>query len=264
MEERAYALQEGIRPYLDSLKGLHRLVQERKEAGQRFERMPVFCVLGRYLLLPDGDFGELTGVASTVNPAGVVLPLEEFETLGRRRNDKAWQLTYRLPARLAPEDAFCPECDRGWSIEDCHDAIRFHETRTELVEDMVGRMFQFEMVCHEQCHRRRVGRDEYWWAEDFLERVGLPDAELQMVTGRIRDDPTPGFRLMTTAGPIRFGRRGVGFGLEWKETGIALLNLFDGEHRQGHKIEHGDFYVLPPDEVFLFRHFQSLREALGF
>lgn len=264
METRPYAIPEGIRDYLDSLEGLHRLVREREEAGLRSELMPSFCVLGRYLLLPRGGVGELTGIASRVNSASPVLTLGEFEELGRTRNREAWHVTYRMPARMAHADAYCQECGQGWTIEDCHDAVVFHETRTQLIEDTIGQMFLFEMTCHEECHRRRVGRDAYWWAEDFLERAGMPDAEIEMVAGRIRDDPTPGFRLTTTAGAIRFGRRGVGFGLEWKETGIALPNLFDGEHRLGHKIEHGDFYILPPDEIFLYRHFQSLREALGF
>jgi hypothetical protein len=263
-EMRPYALADGIREYLDSLAGLHRLVRERREAGRQFEFLPVFCVLGRYLLLRDGSFAELTGIAARADPARMVLRLEEFEEFGRRRHRAEWRLSYRVPARLAPENGICPECDNGWTIENSNDAVTFSETRTELVDSMTWRIFHFELTCHEDCHRRRIGRDECCWAEDFLDRAGLPSLEVEIVNGRIKDDPTPGFRVTTPAGPIRFGRRGDGFGLEWKETGIALPNLFDGEHRQGHPIEHGEFYVLPPDEIFLFRHFQCLREALGF
>lgn len=267
MEYRTYATEEGIRSYLDSLKGLHRLVQDRQAAGRRREMMPVFCVLGRYLLLADGGIGDLTGIAGKTASARAAMTLEEFERYGRQKFRDDWKLAYRTPARLAPPEAACPECGRGWTLSDCHDALPIYEERTELLaltqDEAYRERIRLEWTFHADCHRKRVERDAWWWAEDFLVRAGLPEARLEMVTGRIPDDPTPWFRLETPAGPVSFGRRGVGFGLEWKETGRPLPDLFREVHKHGHYVKRGDYYVHLPDEAYLLAQFNRLRHALG-
>jgi hypothetical protein len=262
MDSRTYVTTDGIALYLDSLRGFHQLMQERSQAGRRREIMPPFCVLRRYLLLPNGDTAQLTGMAAEAEGAPPVVPLADLEMAGKGCHGDDWRLTYRLPASIAPIDEVCPECGHDWNLENCHDAVLVHVALQAPKRGATPVYMPFTF--HAACHRRRVEAESLRWAVDFLDVVGLNQVEPEMVEGMIGGDPTPWFRINTPVGPIHFGRMPVGFGIEWRETGKDLPKLFQGAHRQGHPIEHGPMHVLPPDETFLCNHFQRLREALGF
>src|SRR5688572_25763496 len=116
MNTAPYATPEGIRTYLVSIEGLHALREDRRLAAARFERLPAYCIMGRYLLTEDGRFGELIGISAGAmkDMVGVVL-LDEYDRRGRRIYGERWNLAYKTPAPLAPYDRLCPVCDGGWT-----------------------------------------------------------------------------------------------------------------------------------------------------
>lgn len=257
--ERPYATLDGVRAYLGAIEGLRALREERLAAGARFERMPGYCVLGRYLLTEDGRFGELTGSAlAAARGAPDVTPLEAFARETAAAFGPAWRLTYRVPAALAPHDRACEGCGRGWTLADCHDIEE---------ESVEGGVLPF----HPECLRGRRRGDWLWWAEDVLARAGFPDGGLEMQDAEISGGAFPWFRLTTPRGGIHFGRLAPGFGIEWSETGCDMTDRFCRPVGSiaGHAVwteppvERGPFHVRPKDATYLIRYLSRLREALG-
>ncbi len=252
--DRPYADLEGITAMAATLEGMHALRAARRKAGDRRERMPDSCVLGRYLLTEDGRFGELTGAA--LEAARALPAAASIEALRALAGPAA--LTYRVPARLAPHDRACESCGRGWALDDCHDV------EEDYVTDAV-------LPYHPDCLRARRRGDLLWWAEDVLSRAGFPETAFVVQPGPIADDAFAWIRLETPAGGIRFGRLMAGFGIEWSETGRDLNGRFGRRVGSiaGHSVwteppvDQGPFHVRPLNEPYLVRYLDRLREALG-
>lgn len=256
--DRPYAEPEGIAAMAATLEGMHGLREARRKAGERRERMPAACVLGRYLLTEDGRFGALTGAA--LEAARALTPVAPIEGVERalRASPEPTALTYRVPAPLAPHDRACESCGRGWTLDDCHD----------VEEDFVT---DAALPYHPACLRARRRGDLLWWAEDVLSRAGFPETALAVQPGPIADDAFAWIRIETTAGGIRFGRLIAGFGIDWSETGRDLRGRFGRRVGSiaGHDVwteppvEQGPFHVRPLNEPYLVRYLDRLREALG-
>jgi hypothetical protein len=303
--DRPYDTPEGIRRFLGSLEGLHALREERRQAGVRKEFQRGFVARGRFFLTEDGRFGELTGRAAEIGEAlPEIVALAEIEGIGRRAFGAAWRFSYRTPCVLAPPDRTCPECGSGWTVHDAHRCVDVHDIRRAWLDEHVGATYdelqglfwakrlhaQWDLLdpaprirgstaievgavatfhvttwLHPECRARQAARDARWWAEDFLERAGLPGAEPEL-----HDPGLPGlegtywFRVATAAGPVRFGRKPPGFVIDWKETGRALPDLYKDPFWLEPPKEHGPYHVRPSDETYLLRHFLTLRDALGF
>lgn len=259
MDRRPYATPEGVRTYLDSLEGLHALREERRAAAARRELMPALCALGRYVLAEDGRFGALTGVArETALRAPDVIASAALDAAGRATYGPAWSFTYRLPGALAPYDAVCEGCGRGWTLEGCDD----------VEEDRVA---QGVLPYHAACLVGRRRGDGLWWAEDVIERAGYPHVEPFPQPGPLGTFAFGWFRVETPAGGIRFGPQPPGFGIEWVETGRDLSGRFcrvEGPSPFGPvwnepPVDHGPFHVRPKDESWLVAYLARLRQALG-
>lgn len=302
---RPYDETEGIGRYLETLEGVHALREDRAFAAKRGELQKSFVILGRYCLTEDGRFGGLTGAAAEVGADSAdVVPQDVFDRKGRAEFGSAWSFSYRTPAPLAPHDRVCGECGLGWTIADCHEVFERYDIREAWLDAFLGltygevqRRFRSEVATaawdllepvprmsqdvvvreddtatfhvtiwtHPRCRDTQARRDALWWAEDFLERAGLPDAEPEPYDPQIRHlEGTFWFRIETPSGPVRFGRKPPGFVIDWKETGTALPDLFRDPHWLEPPKEHGPFHVRPSDEKYLLRHFVKLRAALGF
>jgi len=275
MNTAPYATPDGIRAYLVSMEGLHALREDRRRAAARFERMPAYCILGRYLLTEDGRFGELTGVsAGAMKDLSDVVPLEEYDRRGRRIYGEKWRVAYKTPAPLAPCDGLCPECGGGWTYAEIADVVEERHVYDVLLAQYDGWVLAETRTCilqmHVRCHEAAAARDALWWAEDALERAGFADA-----SPRPCATPADGFgrwfRLATAAGTIRFGPRGPGCGIDWSETGKDLSGAFCRIERMSFfgplwnepPVPHGPFHVDPKDETYLVRYLDRLRQALG-
>lgn len=302
--DRPYDAPEGIRTYLDSLEGLHRLREERRLAGERREFQRGYVALGRFVLTEDGRFGQLVGAAAELGErVPSVLESGAFLRKGREAFGEAWQLTYRTPVALPPPGRTCPECGRGWSTRDAHEATEVHEIRKAWLDEYAGMTYadvqdafwgerlhaQWDLLepvprlyggaviaegavatfhvttwFHPECRARQAERDARWWAEEILERAGRPDAAPEVQeVGPRRLDGMYGFRFGTPAGPVRFGRKPPGFFIDWKETGKALPDLFRDPHWLEPPKERGPFHVRPGDERYLVAYLERLLAALG-
>ncbi|HJV32560.1 MAG TPA: hypothetical protein VJ694_00890 [Patescibacteria group bacterium] len=303
--DRPYDSLEGIRTYVSTLKGLHALREDRRQAAARYEFQSGYVALGRYVLTEDGRFGELTGVAAELGESSPdAVPFARFEGDGKRAFGAAWRMSYRTPASLAPPRLSCPECGRGWDLRDAHRCAEIRDVRQVWLDEFVGMTFadlqdafraermnaRWDLLSpvprlrggdvveegdeatflvtawmHPDCRVKRCRRDALWWAEDFLARAGLPDADPEPYDPQVRYlEGTFWFRLETPHGPVRFGSKPPGFVIDWKETGKALPDLFRDPHWLEPPKEHGPFHVRPSDEKYLLRHFVKLRAALGF
>lgn len=255
--DRPYATPEGILGYLGSIEGLHALREDRRTAAARFERLPPYCVLGRWLLTDDGRFGELVGAsleAALETPD--VIALDAFERMASATRGSNWRLTYRTPAPIASSDGVCEGCGRGWTLADCHDV------EEDYVRDRI-------LAFHPACLDARRRGDWLWWADDVLERSGFADDVPALAEGPVIGFPW--FRLDTRRGGIRFGKLPPGFAITWEQTGQDLSGIFCRRVGAigGHVIwseppvDHGRFHVYPLDEAYLVRYLSRLREALG-
>jgi hypothetical protein len=274
MNTAPYATPEGIRTYLTSLEGLHRLREDRRSAAARFERLPAYCVLGDYLLTEDGRFGELTGVsAHRVKDLSDVVPLDEFERRGRLAYGEKWRLSYRTPAPLAPHDGLCRECGNGWTFFERADVVETREILLALEEHdglMVGAPAVNVISTHVRCHEAAVARTALGEACRTLDEAGYAAAAPEPCHAP-PGGFGPWFRLATTAGNIRFGCRGPGFAIDWSDTGRDLTGAFCRVERYSKfgpvwnepPVPHGPFHVDPKDESYLILYLDRLRLALG-
>jgi hypothetical protein len=275
MNTAPYATPEGIRTYLVSMERLHVLREERRSAAARFELMPAYCILGRYLLTEDGRFGELVGVsAGALKDSPDVVTLEEYDRRGRRIYGEKWCVAYRTPAPLAPHDGLCPECGRGWTYAEIGDVVEDRHVYDVLLAQREGWVLTERRRCvlrlHVRCHEAVSARDALWWAEDAIERAGFLDASAEPCAA-LKDGFGRWFRLTTGAGTIRFGPRGRGYGIDWQETGRELMGVFCRiEHTSicgpvwnEPPVPHGPFHVDPKDETYLILYLDRLRQSLG-
>ena len=124
---------------------------------------------------------------------------------------------------------------------------------------------------HRDCHAADEARDALWWAEGILDRAGFPFEAAPSPCLTPEKAFAPWFRLSTSVGAIRFGRRGPGYGIDWSETGKALEGIFcriEGRNALAEiwnepPVPNGPFHVDPKNESYLIRYLDRLRLALS-
>jgi hypothetical protein len=127
MDSAVYNTKDGLATMLGSLDRLKALQVERRAAGYvRQERMEEFVLLGRFHLDTCGNFSfaafdVLRPEAYAVVPP--VLTKAEYEVFAKQyaRPDLD---SYVLESALPPPHAVCVACGIGWSLVDCHSAVR--------------------------------------------------------------------------------------------------------------------------------------------
>ncbi|OGY91747.1 MAG: hypothetical protein A3B31_01755 [Candidatus Komeilibacteria bacterium RIFCSPLOWO2_01_FULL_53_11] len=146
MQTPAYDRADGIQAMLSSLSGLNSLVNQRREAGYgRRERLHQFVILGRWQADSCGNFGRaMMGGRAPKNrfpDIPDVLTFEEFWTFLRSKNlaaEGTSVMTDLTGSHVPPANIICPECQRGWTIDNCHDTVVVHTTEDVPLEKFVG------------------------------------------------------------------------------------------------------------------------------
>lgn len=212
--DRPYDSPEGIRPYLESLEGLHALREDRRAAGERKEFQRGYVVLGRYVLTPDGRFGLVVGSAAELadETSRRTLGLEAFEEIGRRVFGSAWRFAYRTPAPLAPHDRSCPECGKRWSVEDADACVEIHDIRRAWLDEHVGATYDELQVLF---WTRRLHAQ--WDLIDPVPRFRGGDA--------IREGASATFHVTTWLHPECRVRQAVRDARWWAEEFLACAGL---------------------------------------
>ncbi len=134
----------GITSALASLKGINQLVSERHDAGyNRGERLNQFYVLnGRYWLDTCGNCGSVNGIPKDIPHADIPLVLSQedfFKFLGERTSADPMISSSMNGGNLPEPDLFCPQCEKGWTIDNCYDVVVYHNTEVFPLADFVGR-----------------------------------------------------------------------------------------------------------------------------
>lgn len=185
MERPWYDTKEGITNSLGNLKALHGLRDERQRAGYtRRESLSEFVVLGRFVLDTCGNFCRLDDgcvlpqeEGSGIPDARNVLTLAEFQTFWRQRlfdSGEQPAIVWSLDGDFPPMHTLCPECGRGWVIENCHDAVVHDTDATVSLAAFVGQTLGEVLTAF------RKRRDAVFISRSFLIR-----------NDRFINDPTP-------------------------------------------------------------------------
>lgn len=128
-----YDDRETIEPWYlaDGLAGLNRLIHDRSEAGyDRKETLHEFIILGHWATDSCGNFGPVTFSDAQYKPMAIppglprVLPYAEARRYGIER----WTVSHGLDG-VPPAHVLCPECKRGWVLDDAHDVTVSREDR---------------------------------------------------------------------------------------------------------------------------------------
>jgi len=148
-----YDSHEAIRDAITSLRNLNALIRERHQAGYvRKERLQEWVVLGRFYFDSCGNCWKYTGgsIPAEVFPdLPKVMRQTEFSAFIKRSSlpSKTSSFTCSIGDDIPPADLFCPECGTHWTVQNCHDTVIEHETRTvdlnkkagQRLVDVVGR-----------------------------------------------------------------------------------------------------------------------------
>lgn len=150
MQSPAYDRADGIQEMLGSLGGLNNLVNQRREAGYSHHvRLQEFVILGRWLADSCGNFGrtmlENQAPKDRFPHIPDVLSLSDFWAFLKSHGvDVDTSLRTELSGGgLPPDDMICPECRKGWTIHDCHDAVQVHRTEVITLAEFVGQRLAY-------------------------------------------------------------------------------------------------------------------------
>lgn len=219
----SYNSKAGIASYLSrGLPGLEELRRargaawyERKEAG-----LQQFYVLGRWVLDTCGNFGRIHEVAfkpgdmSMLGKVPDVMTTEEAQ-LFLRGESLSWGFGPSFPA----PDARCPECCKGWALENATDfATRSDSERPTFF--------------HKACNRRRIAIAERAATESAFAEAGYPRVNLISQPNQYCPcDVCPPWYLAQVGElpPITIGWRKRVIVIDWEASGMPLPELFAGE-----------------------------------
>ncbi|KKN05613.1 hypothetical protein LCGC14_1085540 [marine sediment metagenome] len=124
-----YDTKDGIATYLaGGLEGLKWLIKDRSRAGYvNGERMEEWIILGRWRADACGNFDKIlkTNYKCKQAPKDLHEDIPDVVTM-----DELWKLLGDKPlissgggSGVPPIHIVCPECERGWTIDNCHDTI---------------------------------------------------------------------------------------------------------------------------------------------
>lgn len=139
-----YDTKRGIKGALASLNDFMELVSERHKAGyDRGERMNEFYVLGRYWMDTCGNCGKISGwiPKEQVPDLPGVMTREEFWDYVKENIPDADKVCISSGANseLPYDGVICPVCEKGWTIQNCHDTVPVHKTEVYPLADFIGK-----------------------------------------------------------------------------------------------------------------------------
>jgi hypothetical protein len=204
----SYDSKEGIEAHLTDLDGLHRLRQARREAGyDRNEHMHEWIVLGRFYLDTCGNFMP---TIFEHDDGECYLKLDWLaESLPRVISQKDLLAVLTKLSMTSTMSSFppethhrCRECERGWTLATCHDAVRCSD----------------DSFAHAHCfalHREKQAFTTYYHA---VTQSGLQGSRLDAIPNEYDPKGVPWARVRTLYGTFKMGRRKRVFELDWSEV----------------------------------------------
>jgi hypothetical protein len=139
--EPAYDTLEGIKSYLTDLNGLERLRSDRHKAWyERKERLHEFIIMGQWHADSCGNFGKCSFELNyTKTPKDWTFPQDGLPVIRRESlwsvlGDETWSISTGMRAELPPSHILCPECGKGWTLGNAHDAV---QRRESIIVDLI-------------------------------------------------------------------------------------------------------------------------------
>lgn len=141
---------DGIREFIKTLAGLHELIRLRRLAHEVGVKLDTFVVLRRFNLVWNGsvdinaqilDQAGLMVLGTTFPELPDVVTYDELnQHVDDHRNqwpglgypNPDWRYEATDWVRLAPVEAVCPVCYRGWTIDDCEQCVHFQSVEPLL------------------------------------------------------------------------------------------------------------------------------------
>lgn len=159
---------EGIREYIKSLEGLSKLVEQRHKSSYKDKtRLNWFLIMGRWILDECGNTCKIIGdfiPKEKIGRLDDVLTRQEFmDTLDMYdrmtkpnvlTSEEARNLPYEQTKgrpwptsissslgrpQIVPPNVKCPVCLKTWTIENCHDIVERHESKSIDLKEYEGK-----------------------------------------------------------------------------------------------------------------------------
>jgi hypothetical protein len=231
VDTRLYDTAEGIANYLTDLDGLHRLLADRNRATYGQGKNPCdlhgFLVLGRFHLDRCGncmpstfeayDFDEKKSydVAWLPRALAPVVSMEDFWRLlpgnatkvEDERCFRGSKLTMRSfgGGHIPTSQHRCAECDEGWTLENCHDAVLYDQGAANTYR-------------HTRCDKFARERDTADWHRAAATEAGLGAMVFSTTPNEYEGDHgEPWCLLRTPKGDLKFGWRKRVVHLDWSD-----------------------------------------------
>jgi len=231
---------ESLRQAVLKLRELSDLVDQRHEAAyDHGQRLNEYVILkGRFYLDTCGNFSKITELAGDTSKLEDVMTKDDFlKALGPTSSMTS------TPASLPYEFAKCRVCEKGWTIENCHDYRHlehgdFHD-RCIYLEQATNELEDFRSVFRAAGFKHALFTaipNGYWPGERYY--------------------AAPWYNVETPYGNIRIGWRKRVINIDWSQTGKKLDEFFSDDVT---KWDHGIHAWGYPKAVEYLR---TLRELL--
>lgn len=144
----SYDSYQGILDSLGSLYDFNKLLSDRQNAGySRHERLKEWVVLGRFYLDSCGNcfkYSEDLTALLKRNQVYNLPPVISSQNLGliiklyEAGSGKHLSTTASSQNDIPEGHAICPECLKGWGVDNCHDTVVEHRLEVVSLEDYIG------------------------------------------------------------------------------------------------------------------------------
>lgn len=150
-EKLFYDTKVGISTFVDSLERVHVLLDARRAARGRGERLHEFVLFGTWCLDEFGQVSRIVPGCSSVWPKQAfpdipdVLTNDEFYAFLRAHEAEGEHITIRQilagSAIIAPAGVSCAVCGETWGMTNATDVFETSTSRIEPLHDFVGQLF---------------------------------------------------------------------------------------------------------------------------
>lgn len=263
-----YNTVEGITAQLADLNGFHRVIRERRDAGyDRKERLTEFVVLGRWMFDTCGNCGLIdlrdSERGDPVSPGDLVwfkgkkvLTLDELRFVFRyaAETEPGFRISWS-PSRPVLSSDECSLCEKGWKLENCHDAQMV--SRGEYSEK--GALEKAPKYMHRLCYRAQRANQARERFDGVFFKAGFTKIKLDEIPNQYCPCIVcePWYRVATEVGTIEIGWRKMVINIDWSKTRVDLLTIFQGE-----PVTKESSYIHAHGEAKAEEYLRRIREAL--
>lgn len=236
----------GIATAIETLSGFNCLANDRKQISENQSiELQTWMILGRWYL---DEYGNLQKIVDEKIPKELwydipnVMTGEEFQKFSRERTGGTSYGYSVSRASLPSPSLVCPWCEKGWTIENCHD-----------FDDRSSGM-------HAKCKEYHLHHNAVKQFTNIFSAAGIEVMEMRAIENQywpkaLLQHGAPWFLTKTKIGTITIGRRKRVIGIQWDMDCLNASEIFSAEN-----VTKGKNYIHAWSEAEAIEYLTTLRE----